>query len=193
MRRASGPPRANFIWQLSPPAASTDGGISKCGDRWVRTLLYEAANVILTRYKGQLKLKDGPSRSPSGQRCAKRESLWRAALGLSCTRCCETGQSSHRPMPRNPKDRRPNPAPRRSDAQGGSRRRRGFRSHAVNRWPTAISTRPPAPSSPHQVRNEHAKNAGTRKRRHPEEPPGLDPLENDIRPKRSSLTCESAA
>jgi transposase len=24
----------------------------------VRTLLYEAANVILTRYKGQLKLKD---------------------------------------------------------------------------------------------------------------------------------------
>ena len=49
MRRASGPPRANFIWQLSPPAASTVGGISKCGDRRVRTLLYEAANVILTR------------------------------------------------------------------------------------------------------------------------------------------------
>jgi transposase len=34
------------------------GGISKCGDRRVQTLLYEAANVILTRYKGQLKLKD---------------------------------------------------------------------------------------------------------------------------------------
>jgi hypothetical protein len=32
--------------------------ISKCGDRRVRTLLYEAANVMLTRYKGQLKLKD---------------------------------------------------------------------------------------------------------------------------------------
>src|SRR5215467_10942669 len=29
------------------------GGISKCGDRRVRTLLYEAANVMLTRYKGQ--------------------------------------------------------------------------------------------------------------------------------------------
>ena len=26
------------------------GGISKCGDRRVRTLLYEAANVMLTRY-----------------------------------------------------------------------------------------------------------------------------------------------
>jgi len=35
------------------------GSISKCGDRRVRTLLYEAANVMLTRYKGQLKLKDG--------------------------------------------------------------------------------------------------------------------------------------
>jgi transposase len=33
-------------------------GISKCGDGRVRTLLYEAANVMLTRYKGQLKLKD---------------------------------------------------------------------------------------------------------------------------------------
>jgi Transposase IS116/IS110/IS902 family len=34
------------------------GSISKCGDRRVRTLLYEAANVMLTGYKGQLKLKD---------------------------------------------------------------------------------------------------------------------------------------
>jgi transposase len=28
------------------------GSISKCGDRRVQTLLYEAANVMLTRYKG---------------------------------------------------------------------------------------------------------------------------------------------
>jgi transposase len=34
------------------------GSISKCGDRRVRTLLYEAANVMLTRFKGTLKLKD---------------------------------------------------------------------------------------------------------------------------------------
>jgi transposase len=33
------------------------GGISKVGDRRVRSLLYEAANVMLTRYKGELKLK----------------------------------------------------------------------------------------------------------------------------------------
>ena len=35
------------------------GSISKCGDRRVRTLRYEAANVILMRYKGALKLKEG--------------------------------------------------------------------------------------------------------------------------------------
>ena len=34
------------------------GSISKCGDRRVCTLLYEAANVMLTRYKGSLKPKD---------------------------------------------------------------------------------------------------------------------------------------
>ena len=39
----------------------------------------------------------------------------------------------------------------------------------------------PAPSLPHQVPNEHAENAGTRKRPHPEEASALDPLENDIR------------
>jgi hypothetical protein len=34
------------------------------------------------------------------------------------------------------------------------------------------------------VPNEHAENEGTRKRRHPEEPSALDPLENDIRQER---------
>ena len=34
------------------------GSISKVGDRRVRTLLYEAANVMLTHFKGELKLKD---------------------------------------------------------------------------------------------------------------------------------------
>ena len=34
------------------------GKLGAVRDRRVRTLLYEAANVMLTRYKGQLKLKD---------------------------------------------------------------------------------------------------------------------------------------
>jgi transposase len=73
------------------------GGISKCGDRRVRTLLYEAANVMLTRYKGQLKLKDWAFAMPNDQRCAKRESLWLVASRSLCTRCCETERSSGRP------------------------------------------------------------------------------------------------
>ena len=55
------------------------GGISKCEDRRMRTLLDEAANVMLTRYQGQLKLKDWAFAIAQHQRCAKRESLWLAA------------------------------------------------------------------------------------------------------------------
>jgi hypothetical protein len=48
-------------------------------------LLYEAAAVMLTRYKGQLKLKDWAFAIASDQRFAKRESLWRARLhGFRC-------------------------------------------------------------------------------------------------------------
>src|SRR5205814_10138013 len=39
-------------------AVDYTGSISKCGDRRVRTLLYEAANVMLTASKWPLKLKD---------------------------------------------------------------------------------------------------------------------------------------
>jgi transposase len=53
------------------------GGISKCGDRGVRTLLYEAANVMLTRYKGQLKLKDWAFA------IAKRSTMRKARIALA--------------------------------------------------------------------------------------------------------------
>ena len=67
-------------------------------------------------------------------------SLWLAASRSSCTRCCETGRSSHRPKPRNPRDRRPNLAPKRSDALGREQTTARILLHAANRWPTAIST-----------------------------------------------------
>jgi transposase len=51
------------------------GSISKCGDRRLRTLLYEAANVMLTRYKGQLKLKDFA--------VAKRSTMRKARVALA--------------------------------------------------------------------------------------------------------------
>ena len=75
------------------------GSISKCDDRRVRTLLYEAANVMLTRYKASSNSRTGPSRSLGDQRCAKRESLWLAASRSSCTQCCGTEPSSHRHKP----------------------------------------------------------------------------------------------
>jgi transposase len=53
------------------------GGISKCGDRRVRTLLYEAANVMLTRFKGPLKLKDWAFA------IAKRSTMRKARIALA--------------------------------------------------------------------------------------------------------------
>jgi transposase len=53
------------------------GGISKSGDRRMRTLLYEAANVMLTRYKGPLKLKDW------ALAIAKRSTLRKARIALA--------------------------------------------------------------------------------------------------------------
>lgn len=53
------------------------GSISKCGDRRVRTLLYEAANVMLTRYRGSLKLKEW------ALGIAKRSSMRKARVALA--------------------------------------------------------------------------------------------------------------
>ena len=53
------------------------GSISKCGDRRVRTLLYEAANVMLTRYKGALKLKEWAFA------VAKRSTMRKARIALA--------------------------------------------------------------------------------------------------------------
>ena len=103
------------------------GSISKCGDRLVRTLLYEAANVMLTRYKGQLKLKDWafaiaqrstmrkarsrsgpPSRDHHARDAARRD---RVRVRLSPA-SHETGGRIQLPSGATPK--------------GGSRRRRGL-------------------------------------------------------------------
>ena len=57
--------------------ADYTGGISKCGDRRIRTLLYEAANVMLTRYKRPLKLKDW------ALAIAKRSTMRKARIALA--------------------------------------------------------------------------------------------------------------
>jgi hypothetical protein len=99
------------------------GGISKCGDWRMRTLLYEAANVMLTRYKANSNSRTGPSRSPSGQMRKARVALARrfaiimyamlrdgVRIGLSLA-IHETGGRIK--------------LPREATPQGGSRRRRG--------------------------------------------------------------------
>jgi transposase len=53
------------------------GSISKCRGRRVRTLLYEAANVMLIRYKGQLKLKNWAFA------IAKRSTMRKAGVALA--------------------------------------------------------------------------------------------------------------
>jgi transposase len=53
------------------------GSISKVGDRRVRTLLYEAANVMLTRYRGDLALKDW------ALRIGKRSTMRKARVALA--------------------------------------------------------------------------------------------------------------
>jgi transposase len=53
------------------------GSISKVGDQRVRTLLYEAANVMLTRFKGALKLKDW------ALAIAKRSNMRKARIALA--------------------------------------------------------------------------------------------------------------
>ena len=75
------------------------GSILKCGDHPVHTLLYEAANVMLTRFPETLKLKDW------ALAIAKRSTMRKARIALarrlaiimsSCTPCCATAPSSNR-------------------------------------------------------------------------------------------------
>jgi hypothetical protein len=76
---------------------------------------------MLTRYKRQLKLKDGAFA------IAKRSTMREARVALArrlaiiMQAMLREGRSLHRPKPRNPQDRRPNLAPKRSDAVGRER------------------------------------------------------------------------
>ena len=127
--------------------------------------------------------------SRSTMRKAKRCSA-RAAFAIThATRCFEMGRSSS-----SPKACKPIRATQRQEAETSSQEERRPREGAddgvdcvagASFGRLAISTEPRCTRSlPHQVPNEHAENAGTRKRRHPKSF-RLDPLENGIRKQRS--------
>src|SRR5689334_8552881 len=153
--------------QLGLPVVCVESRQAYQALKSLATLLYEAATSCWPATRASSNSRTGPSRSPSDQRCAKRGLLWLAAWRSSCTRCCETGRSSHRPSP---------PQSTRQEAESSSQEERRPGREQTTAWillqrPTTGRLRfqpsRPAPSLPHQVPNEHAENTGTRKRRHP--------------------------
>ena len=83
--------------------------------------MYEAANVMLTRYKGQLKLKDWAFAiaKRSTMRKARVALARRLAIIMHAMLRDGTEFESARP-PRNPRDRRPNQATPREGADDGA-------------------------------------------------------------------------
>ena len=144
------------------------GSISKCGDRRVRTLLYEAANVMLTRYKGQLKLKDWAFA------IAKRSTMRKARVALARRLAIIMHAMLRRRdrvrigvSPIKPTRQEAESSSERSDARGREQTMARIVLHAANRWLTAIFNLAALhASSPHQAPNERAENAGTRGRRY---------------------------
>jgi Transposase IS116/IS110/IS902 family len=111
------------------------GGLSKCGDRRVWTLLYEAANVMLTRYKGQLKLKDWAFAIAERSTMRKARAALAPVSRSSCTRCRGTKRSSCRFRPSNPQ---------RQEAECSSQEERGPREGADGGADCVARGQPPA-------------------------------------------------
>ena len=86
-----------------------DGHISRCGDGLLRSYLYEAANVVLSRLTKPSWLKGGARHWPSGSARAKPKSRLQGSWRLSSTACGWTNKSF-----------------------AGARRRRPEGSHAVS-------------------------------------------------------------
>jgi transposase len=80
------------------------GRISKCGDAMLRSYLFEAAGVLLTRLRKWSALKAWGMRLAKRNGLRKATSPWRASLRSLCTACGSTEKSStgrRRKLPRN--------------------------------------------------------------------------------------------
>ena len=77
------------------------GRISKCGDAMLRSYLYEAANVLLTRVAKWSALKAWGMRLAKRRSLRKAKSPWLESLPSSCIGCGSTAPSStgHRRRP----------------------------------------------------------------------------------------------
>ena len=164
------------IWAWSPGGISPGevdyvGGISKCGDRRVRTLLYEAANVMLTRYNGQLKLKDW------ALAIARRSTMRKARVALArASRNHHARDAAERNRVRRSeaqgsRRRRPHRAPARSDARKGADDGVDFVASGQSPADCVFNLAAPRPKLTPSSASERAENAGIPRRRHQEEPP----------------------
>jgi hypothetical protein len=84
----------------------------------VRTLLYEAANVMLTRYKGQLKLKDWAFAIAQRSTMRKARVALARRLAIIMHAMLQDGTEFVHTEAWQSRDRRPKPTPKRSDAHG---------------------------------------------------------------------------
>jgi hypothetical protein len=71
-----------------------DGRVSKCGDAMMRTALYEAAQVLLTRTQTWSWLKAWGVQVARRRGAKRRSSPWRDVLPWSCTACGWTVRNS---------------------------------------------------------------------------------------------------
>lgn len=69
---------ASQRWQ-SGTSIDVQERISKAGDADVRRALYEAASALITRFRGEDKLKTWGTRWPDGGVTARQRSRWRAS------------------------------------------------------------------------------------------------------------------
>jgi hypothetical protein len=129
------------------------GGVSKCGDCRVRTLLYEAANVMLTRYKGQLKLRTAFAIAWGLTMGRTRVALTRCLAFIMHAMPRDGTEFVCRLRPNKPRDRRPHAAPRGAPPWGGNND--GAVSVACARdWLTAINPAARHPAYPMRARRE---------------------------------------
>jgi hypothetical protein len=138
-------------------------------DRRVRTLLYEAASVMLTHYKGQLELKDWAFAMAWRSTIHKERVALARRLAIIIHAMLRQGTEFASPKPAIHETGGRIELPRGPTPEGGSRRRRGFCCMRSTIGRLRFQPSRPAPSLPHQAPNERAENTGIPRRRHPEE------------------------
>ena len=136
--RAVGAPFGLTPKKYQSGETDVSGRISKIGDGSVRTALYEAANIILTRPVKGSSRSVGAWRWREGPGHARPRWRWRASWPAWCTGCWST---AHRSSPSRPRRRRSRSLPR-PEARGRGKKRRDIHDFRGRRHPAPGATVP---------------------------------------------------